>query len=114
MDARMCGLHQDARRRVAQSVPCPTRVRFEEEDTADVWASFVSETERGEGLLPLWDTVSWASASLAQEEERRSGPAQHGELGLATCWAKSQESERGEGLPFSFYFPRILNQPFQK
>ena len=53
MDARTCGLHQEARKRVARSVPCPTRVRFEEEDTADVWASFVSETERGGGLLPL-------------------------------------------------------------
>ena len=38
----------------------------------------------------------------AQGGGRKSGPAQLGELGLATCWAKSQESERGEILSFSF------------
>ena len=47
MDARTCGLHQEARKRVARSVPCPTRVWFEEEEgDVDVRAQFVSETER--------------------------------------------------------------------
>jgi len=86
----------------------------EEEGAADVWASFVSETERRGGLLPLRAAVSWASASLAQEEERRSGPAQHGELGLATCWAKSQESERGEVLSFSLFIFQNFKSTFSK
>ena len=45
----------------------------------------------------------------SQEGGRRSGPAQLGELGLATCWAKSRESERGEVLSFCFYFPEFSN-----
>jgi len=56
---------------MARSVPCPTRVRLEEEENdADVWTSLVSEAERGKtgcwrSRLPCWAVAS------AQEEKGR-------------------------------------------
>jgi len=75
-----------ARKRVARSVPCPTRVRLEEEENdADVWASFVSVIERGGGGGPL--PLALAAAGL------RLGPRRRGkEPGLLARWARGRRA----------------------
>ena len=83
-------------------------VRFghetEEEDATDAWASFVSERNgRARSSVTAKEKATAAACELGLGllgPRRREGVGQP--LGLATCWAKSRESERGEVLSFSF------------